>query len=50
MWVHHVDLAGLVFLVFSIPSGFYSLASSSSTGFSESWEEGFYGDIPFRDE
>lgn len=45
----HADLEGLVFLVFSIPSGSNTLSASFSSRFPEPWGEGFDGDGPFRD-
>lgn len=43
-----VDSEGLVLLVSSVPSDSYTLYSSSSMGFPDSWWEGFYRDIPLR--
>ena len=45
-----IDLEGLVFLVSSIPLGFYALSTSSSAGFYERLGKGFDGEVPFRTE
>jgi hypothetical protein len=38
----------LIFFVFFIPSDYYTLSSSSSTGFPEQWQKEFDGEILFR--
>lgn len=43
-------LESLIFLVFSIPTGFYSQSDFSSAEFPDPWEEGFDRNIPFRTE
>lgn len=45
-----VDFEGWVFMVFFIASDYYILSASSSEGFPELQEKGFYGDISFRAE
>lgn len=39
MYVNHIDLEGIVFLVSFIPSGFYTVSVSSTLGFPEPWVE-----------
>jgi hypothetical protein len=45
-----VDSEDLILLVFSIPSGSYTLSVSSLAGFPELWREKIDGDIQFRNE
>ena len=46
--LYFVESEGLVFLVFSIPSGSYILLAFCSSGFLEHKGEGFDRDISFR--
>lgn len=48
-WVHMHPSCFLVSLLFSIPSGSYSLRAFSSTGFPDRWGEGIEGNNPLDD-